>query len=56
MEIAQESGISPDYVREAALEYEGIPIEKPIFVDTGTHSKLEILGFTKGKVDKKSRA
>lgn len=55
-EIAIEAGVSPDYVREAALEYEGIPVEKPIFVDTGDFNRLELLGFAKGKLDQRTWA
>ena len=55
-EIAKEAGVSPNFVREAALEYEGIPVEKPIFVDTGSYNKLEVLGFAKGRLDKKTWA
>lgn len=55
-EIARDAGVSPDYVREAALEYEGIPVEKPLFIDTGDYNKLELIGFAKGKLDKKTWA
>lgn len=55
-EIAKEAGVSPNFVREAALEYEGIPVEKPIFVDTGNYNKLEVLGFAKGRLDKRTWA
>lgn len=55
-EIARDAGVSPDYVREAALEYEGIPVEKPIFVDTGDFNSTELIGFAKGKLDKRTWA
>lgn len=55
-EIARDAGVSPDFVREAALEYEGIPVEKPLFIDTGDYNKLELIGFAKGKLDKKTWA
>lgn len=55
-EIAKDAGVSPDFVREAALEFEGIPVEKPLFIDTGDYNKMEIIGFAKGKLDKKTWA
>lgn len=55
-EIARDAGVSPDYVREAALEYEGIPVEKPLFIDTGDHNTIELIGFAKGKLDKRTWA
>lgn len=53
-EIAREMGVSADFVREAALEYEGIPVEKPLFLDTGSSSETEIIGFVKGELDKRT--
>ncbi|REL24460.1 hypothetical protein DYD21_17855 [Rhodohalobacter sp. SW132] len=55
-EIARESGLSPDYVREAAVELEGIPNEKPIFLETGKNHEIELLGYAKGEIDQKSWA
>lgn len=55
-EIAREMGVSPDFVREAALEYEGIPVEEPLFLDTGDRYKKELIGFVKGGMDKKTWA
>lgn len=55
-EIARESGLSPDYVRQAAIELEGVPIEKPFFLDTGKRHEVELLGFSKGKFDQKTWA
>lgn len=55
-EIAREMGVSPDFVREAALEYEGIPVEEPMFLDTGDKYKKELIGFVKGEMDKKTWA
>lgn len=55
-EIAKDAGVSPDFVREAALEFEGIPIEKPLFIDTGDYNTIELLGFAKGDLDKKTWA
>jgi len=55
-EIARESGLSPDYVREAAIELEGVPIEKPFFLDTGKSDEIELLGYAKGAINQKSWA
>lgn len=55
-EIARDAGVSADYVREAALEYEGIPVEKPLFIDTGDYNSIELIGFAKGKLDKRTWA
>lgn len=55
-EIARESGLSPEYVREAAIELEGIPTEKPFFLDTGKSHELELLGLAKGAIDQKTWA
>ena len=55
-EIARDAGVSPDYVREAAMEYEGIPVEEPLFLDTGDFNKVEVLGFAKGSLDKRTWA
>lgn len=54
--IARESGLSPEYVREAAIELEGIPIEKPLFLDTGKNHELELLGHAKGIIDQRTWA
>ncbi|MEX1268234.1 MAG: hypothetical protein WEA56_04470 [Balneolaceae bacterium] len=55
-DIARESGLSPEYVRQAAAEFEGIPIEKPFFIDTGNNYETELLGFAKGELDQKTWA
>lgn len=55
-EVAKEAGVSPDYVREAALEYEGIPVEEPLFLDTGNNHEIEILGYARGNLTKKTWA
>lgn len=55
-EIARESGLSPDYVREAAVELEGIPIEKPFFIETDKNHEVELLGYANGTIDQKSWA
>lgn len=55
-EIARESGLSAEYVREAAIELEGIPNEKPFFLETGKRHEIELLGYAKGTIDQKSWA
>lgn len=55
-EIARSSGLSVEFVRQAALEYEGIPIEEPVFLDTGNNFELELLGTARGKLDQKTWA
>lgn len=53
-EIAEELGVSADFVREAALEYEGIPVEEPLFLDTGNSYEIELIGFARGELDEKA--
>lgn len=53
-EIADELGVSAEFVREAALEYEGIPIEEPLFIDTGNNHEIELIGFSRGEMDEKT--
>ncbi len=53
-EIARELGVSADFVKEAALEYEGIPVEEPLFLDTGNNYEVELVGFARGELDEKT--
>lgn len=53
-EIAEELGVSAEFVREAALEYEGIPVEEPLFLDTGNNYEIELIGFARGELDEKT--
>ena len=53
-EIADELGVSAEFVREAALEYEGIPVEEPLFLDTGNNFEIEVIGFARGELDEKT--
>lgn len=53
-EIADELGVSAEFVREAALEYEGIPVEEPLFLDTGNNHDIELIGFARGELDEKT--
>lgn len=55
-QIARESGLSAEYVRQAALEFEGIPVEEPLFLTTGNTYEVELIGFAKGELDKKTWA
>ncbi|HEX6982379.1 MAG TPA: hypothetical protein VF181_06435 [Balneolaceae bacterium] len=55
-EIARQAGVSTDFVREAVLEYEGIPVKEPLFLDTGSNSEIEVVGFAKGELDKRTWA
>lgn len=53
-EIAKELGVSAEFVREAALEYEGIPVEEPLFLDTGNNFEIELIGSARGELDEKA--
>lgn len=53
-QIADELGVSAEFVREAALEYEGIPVEEPLFLDTGNNHEIELIGFARGELDEKT--
>lgn len=52
-EIAREAGVSADYVEAAALEYEGIPVKEPLFLNTGNKQELKLIGYARGKLNKK---
>jgi hypothetical protein len=53
-QIARESGVSPEFVRQAVIEYDGVPVEEPLLIDTGNRRVTEILGFAKGEINKKT--
>lgn len=55
-EIAREVGVSTAFIREAALEYEGIPVEEPLLLDTGKSHDTEVVGFVRGELDKRTWA
>lgn len=55
-EIARESGLSTEYVRQAALELEGISNDEPLLLDMGANFEVEVLGYARGKMDSKSWA
>jgi len=55
-QVARESGLSTEYVRQAALELEGIPNDEPLLLDTGNNYEVELLGFAKGQMDSKAWA
>ena len=53
-QIALESGVSAEFVRQAVLEYDGVPVDEPLLIDTGNRRLTEILGFAKGEINKKT--
>ncbi len=53
-EIARESGVSAEFVRQAVIEYDGVPVDEPLLIDTGNRRVAEILGFAKGEINKKT--
>lgn len=53
-QIARESGVSAEFVRQAVLEYDGVPVDEPLLIDTGNRRMTEILGFAKGEINKKT--
>jgi len=53
-QIARESGVSAEFVRQAVLEYDGVPVEEPLLIDTGNRRLTEVLGFAKGEINKKT--
>jgi len=53
-QIAQESGVSAEFIRKPVLEYDGFPVDEPLLIDTGNRRLTEILGFAKGEINKKS--
>lgn len=55
-EIARESGLSPEYVRQAAVEMEGVPIEESFFLDSGSSTDIELVGFAEEGPDPKTWA
>jgi len=55
-EIAREAGVSADYVKAAALEYKGIPVEEPLFLDTGARPEIKLIGYARGRLNQKTWA
>lgn len=53
-EIARESGVSAEFVRQAVIEFDGVPVDEPLMIDTGNRRITEILGFAKGDINKKT--
>lgn len=53
-EIARESGVSAEFVRQSVIEYDGVPVDEPLLIDTGNRRIAEILGFAKGEINKKT--
>ncbi len=52
--IASEAGLSPAYVKQAMLEFEGIPLEDSFFIETFDKNQIEIAGYAPGKADRES--
>ena len=52
--IAIESGVSAEFVRQAVIEFNGVPVDEPLMIDTGNRRVVEILGFAKGEINKKT--
>lgn len=50
-EIGDSISIKPQFLNEALLEFEGIPSDEPISVNTNNASEAKILGFANGTVD-----
>lgn len=50
-EISDSLGIERHFVKEALIEFEGIPIEEPVSVDTQSLHKIEIQGFANGMLE-----
>ena len=50
-EIGESISIKPQFLNEALIEFEGIPIDEPISVDTNNASESKILGYANGTVD-----
>lgn len=50
-EISDSLNLKRQFVNEALLEHEGIPIEDPISIDTGNQSDVEILAQANGIID-----
>lgn len=55
-QIARELDLPAEYVRHAAMEYEGIPTKEPLFIETDGPHKVELLGFVNGRPDQKAWA
>ncbi len=50
-EIGHNLDIGRHFIKQAMLEYEGIPIDEPIIIDTQSFSEAEIQGYANGPLD-----
>lgn len=50
-EIADSLSVNRQFIKEALIEHEGIPIEDPVSIDTNNLSDAKILAFANGSVD-----
>lgn len=50
--VTDEMQLDRELVREAYVEYMGIPVNEPVIVDTGDLSKAEVVGRASGRTDR----
>ncbi len=50
-EIGHNIDIKRHFIKQALLEYEGIPIDEPVIVDTQSFTEAEIQGYANGPID-----
>lgn len=50
-EIGHNLDIKRHFIKQALLEYEGIPIDEPVIVDTHSFTEAEIQGYANGPMD-----
>ena len=50
-EIGQSLDINPHFIKEAILEYEGFPVDDPVFMDTNSNYKAELQAQANGNLD-----
>ncbi len=54
--IASEAGLTPAFINQAILEFEGIPKEDSFFIDTFDKNQIELAGFASGTYDEATAA
>lgn len=50
--ITDDLNLNREMVREAYIEYLGIPVNDPVIVDTGDASSAEVIGRASGRIDR----
>lgn len=50
-EIGHNLDIKRHFIKQALIEYEGIPIDEPVIVDTQSFTEAEIQGYANGPMD-----